>query len=86
MSTTPEITAELIAIACKEANPGMRFAVHNDTCVGVWTEEAGCFIAIYSKTIFDTWIDIRDTGLPLVNGERVPPDNEWVEIMGGPQP
>ena len=85
MSATAKVTAELIAITLKEANPGLRVAFHKDSCVGVWNEQLGCFQGFYTKSILGQWVDVSKTGLPLANGERVPPDHEWVEILSRPQ-
>lgn len=74
------ITAKALALAMLEANPGMRFAIHKNSCVGVWTEAAGRFIGIFSTAISGEWVDWRPHGLSLVNGKPAIPDGEWVEI------
>jgi hypothetical protein len=77
-----KVTAEEIARALKEANPGMRFAHHNDNCVGVWTENAGRFIGIYAKAFTGQWVDYSEIGLPLVNDKPVVADEDWIEVIG----
>jgi hypothetical protein len=74
------VTAEQIAKAYQKANPGMRFAHHDNNVVGVWTPEAGRFVGVIAKAFTGVWVDYSDVGLPLVNGKPVVPDDEWIEV------
>ena len=73
------MNAKALALAAKAENPTLRFAYHEDSCVGVFSDTLSRFQMCYSRALgIEGWI--RTTVEVLINGAPPVADNEWVEV------
>ena len=74
----PELQAEKVLAAAREAKPGVRYAMHRDgNAIGGWVESLGRFAVVASRTPTGQWVS-----MPwelLVNGSPCHSPDDWTE-------
>ena len=74
-----EMTAEQLAQAYQNQNPELNFGyTKDDSAIGFFAE--GRWWVFASGAITGDWVQVYPQGMPLINGERPYPDDQFISV------